>query len=194
MSRLTVIAGVCVLIIGLGVGLYAVFSPAPKEVVTAPTFDREVKDMIRFVNPAITEEIANKYLAELQKLNESYGYKPGGTPKGDIETMQAYGREIETLQKKYNINPSPETASTSGMKSPSLAPKAADTTYMPPSKMPETVASSNVQSKTTPAPSGPPAADPDSSASLGGPASSPPLIKQDNIPPAPPVPTDARTD
>jgi hypothetical protein len=190
---LAILAGLLLLCVGAA---YVYFTPEPiAEVPPSPVLNTEVKEMIRFMNPAITEEIANKYLEELQKLNEEYGYKPGGTPKGDIETMQAYGAAVEVLQQKYNISPvqaSETPLETAGaMKTPTLAPATTDTKYVPPSDVAgagTSTSSPPLQQTQNATVKGPAAANPNSSASHGGTASTPPLIQQDSIPPAPTVP------
>lgn len=158
----------------------------------APSLDTEMKEMIIFMNPAITEEIANKYLEELRKLNEKYGYVKGGNPKGDAQTMRIYGERVDALQKKYNIIPNGEGAGVqgTGQTKPSLAPKGADPTYVPPAGPPESGAATS-SPKLQPQSGkiiGPPAASPTGSASQGGEPESPPLIIQDDIPPPPPLP------
>ncbi len=163
--------------------------------VEAPRLDTEVKEMIQFMNPAITEEIAQKYLEELEKLNVRYGYVAGGSPKGDIETMRSYGAEVDELQKKYSILPAEQTVptngQTSGQATPALAPKTTDVTYKPPSGPSEVgvaTASPKLQQQQTAAASGPPAASPFGAPSSGGTSTPPQLIIQDNIPPPPPLP------
>ncbi len=156
------------------------------------TMEAEVKRVLMFMHPHITEEVADEYLDELKTLNKQYGYTSGGEPKGDIETMRAYAGAVEVIQKKYNMMPQADTqaAPASGYPQPHLAPQQTDTMYMPPSQIGSqstTTQSPALQTAGSQKPLGP-TANPNSGAAKGGPASTPPLIQQDNLPPAPPVP------
>lgn len=186
-----------VVMIAMGYGAYTWFvsqqSDASRVNLEQPSLEKETKEMILFMHPYATEESAEAYLKDINRLNQQYGYKPGGTPKGDIETMRSYAAAVEELQIKHKIvsqdvvttEPRTNTQST-----PSLAPKGVNTGYIPPAgpvgtggtpaATPPLIRNGNVPS----APAAPIMPTPET----GFTASAPPLVEQVSIPPAPPLP------
>ena len=193
MKRLLLIFVVAALSIALG---YFVMSLFPREGAVsdlpqpASNLDKETEQMVRFMNPAITEAAAKKYLAELKKLNVRYGYTPGGSPKGDMETMQAYAKEVAVLQESLSITPQNGREGIGSAGTPKLAPAVVDIHYIPPAGPSDSGVSTSspaLQQVNTPVATGPAAANPNSAAAKGGAVFNPPLIEQE-VPPAPPLP------
>ncbi len=193
MKRTVLIISIAILSVALGYYAMSAFpyttpSSVPQE--ETVNLEKETVHMVRFMNPAITEEVAKKYLAELKKLNVRYGYTHGGSPKGDMGTMQAYAQEVAVLQETFSILPKNSEQGVGSVGKPALAPAQVDVRYVPPAGPSDAGVSTSspaLQRGNTSIVTGPAAANPTGIAAQGGAASSPPLIEQD-IPPAPPLP------